>query len=123
MRLGVVPVATDLGAHRDRVVNGETGILVSTNNPLEVIQSLLLLQGDRNLHARLSGAAAAVPLQSSISHGDELERIYHRLAPWRGQHKIATPPRLDSQIDLAALGLRLAQNRWGEAGVSWDPAT
>jgi len=123
MRLGVVPVATDLGAHRDRVVNGETGILVSANNPLEVIQSLLLLQGDRNLHARLSGAAAAVPLQSSISHGDELERIYHRLAPWRGQHQIATPPRLDSQIDLAALGLRLAQNRWGEAGVSWDPAT
>ncbi|QVL53543.1 MAG: glycosyltransferase [Cyanobium sp. M30B3] len=123
MRLGVVPVATDLGAHRDRVVNGETGILVSANNPLEVIQALLLLQGDRDLHARLSGAAAAVPLQSSISHGDELERIYHRLAPWRGQDQIATPPRLDSQIDLAALGLRLAQNRWGEPGVDWDPAT
>ncbi|MFM7286828.1 MAG: glycosyltransferase, partial [Cyanobium sp.] len=84
MRLGVVPVATDLGAHRDRVVNGETGMLVSADNPLEVVKALLLLHGDRILHARLSGAAAAVPLQSSISHGDELERIYHRLAPWRG---------------------------------------
>jgi glycosyltransferase involved in cell wall biosynthesis len=123
MRLGVVPVATDLGAHRDRVVNGETGILVSADNPMAVIQALMLLQSDRDLHARLSGAAAAVPLQSSVSHGEELETIYDRLAPWRGQHQIEPPLRLDSQIDLGALGLRLAKNRWGEPGVSWDPAT
>jgi glycosyltransferase involved in cell wall biosynthesis/spore maturation protein CgeB len=120
MRLGVVPVATDLGAHRDRVRDGETGILVKADNPLEVIQALLTLQGDRELHARLAAAAAAVPLLSSACHGEQLEAIYARVAPWRGQHRIEPPLRLDSQLELEALGLRLAQNRWGEPGVSWD---
>jgi glycosyltransferase involved in cell wall biosynthesis len=120
MRLGVVPVATAIGAHHDRVTHGETGMLVRENNPIDVIQALLKLEGDRGLLERLANAAAAVPLQSSERHTERLEAIYSQLAPWRGRQVIDPPLCLDPQFQLEALGLRLARNRWGEPGVSWD---
>ncbi|MFU8884721.1 MAG: glycosyltransferase [Cyanobacteriota bacterium] len=124
MRLGVVPVATAVGAHNDRVEHGRTGLLVPPGDPLAVLNALLKLEGDRALLARLSAAAAAVPLIDPQTHGQRLEAIYAALNPWRGQDSAATAAsstlQLDPQLDLAALGVRLAQDRWIETGVRWD---
>ncbi len=120
MRLGVVPVATAVGAHNDRVEHGRTGLLVPPGDPLAVLNALLQLEADRSLLAYLSAAAAAVPLMDPQVHGQRLEAIYAALNPWRGQDPAAAALHLDPQLDLAALGVRLAQNRWIEAGVRWD---
>jgi len=120
MRLGVVPVATAVGAHNDRVEHGRTGLLVPPGDPLAVLNALLQLEADRSLLAYLSAAAAAVPLMDPQVHGQRLEAIYAALNPWRGQDPAASTLQLDPQLDLAALGVRLAQDRWIEAGVRWD---
>ena len=121
MRLGVVPVATAVGAHNDRVEHGRSGLLVTPGDPLAVLNALLRLDGDRSLLAQLSGAAAAVPLLDPREHGQRLEAIYAGLHPWRGRDPAAAAAlHLDPQLDLAALGVRLAQDRWIEAGVRWD---
>ena len=120
MRLGVVPVATAVGAHNDRVEPGRTGLLVAPGDPLAVLNALLELEGDRALLARLSAGAAAVPLLDPRKHGQRLEAIYAGLHPWRGRDPASSELELDPQLDLAALGVRLAQDRWIEAGVRWD---
>jgi hypothetical protein len=53
-------------------------------------------------------------------HGQRLEAIYTALNPWRGRDPVTAALQLDPQLDLAALGVRLAQDRWIEAGVRWD---
>ena len=123
MRLGVVPVATAVGAHNDRVEPGRTGLLVAPGDPLAVLNALLELEGDRAMLARLSAGAAAVPLLDPREHGQRLEEIYAALHPWRGQDPAHCELQLDPQLDLAALGVRLAQDRWIEAGVRWDEPT
>ena len=123
MRLGVVPVATAVGAHNDRVEPGRTGLLVPPGDPLAVLNALLELEGDRALLARLSAGAAAVPLLDPREHGQRLEEIYAALHPWRGRDPAHCELQLDPQLDLAALGVRLAQDRWIEAGVRWDEPT
>ncbi|MBM5792356.1 MAG: glycosyltransferase [Cyanobacteria bacterium K_DeepCast_150m_m2_101] len=124
MRLGVVPVATAVGAHVDRVSHRQSGLLVPPTDPLAVLQALQTLDSDRELLARLSAAAAAVPLMDPREHGQRLEAIYAALNPWRGRDPAATAAgstlQLDPQLDLAALGVRLAQDRWIETGVRWD---
>jgi glycosyltransferase involved in cell wall biosynthesis len=120
MRLGVVPIATAIGAHQDRVIDGETGILVRSHNALDVIMAMLRLQADRTMLTRLAAAASAVPLQSTYEHRENLEAIYRQLPQWRGVQPVEPPLTLDSQLNLEALGLRLSRNRWGDPGVSWD---
>ena len=123
MRLGVVPVATAVGAHNDRVEPGRTGLLVAPGDPLAALNALLKLEGDRALLARLSAGAAAVPLLDPREHGQRLEAIYAALNPWRSRDPANCELQLDPQLDLAALGVRLAQDRWIEAGVRWDEPT
>ena len=123
MRLGVVPVATAVGAHNDRVEPGRTGLLVPPGDPLAVLNALLELEGNRALLARLSAGAAAVPLLDPREHGQRLEAIYAALNPWRSRDPANCELKLDPQLDLAALGVRLAQDRWIEAGVRWDEPT
>ena len=120
MRLGVVPVATAVGAHNDRVEHGRTGLLVPPGDPLAVLNALVKLEGDRALLAQLSAAAAAVPLLDPREHGQRLETIYAALNPWRGRDPASASLQLDPQLSLEALGVRLAQDRWIEAGVRWD---
>lgn len=120
MRLGVVPIATAIGAHQDRVVDGETGILVEVDNALDVIQAMLRLQANRPMLTRLAAAASAVPLLSTHKHVDKLETIYGKLPQWRGIERVEPQVPLAPQLNLEALGLRLSRNRWGDSGVSWD---
>jgi hypothetical protein len=120
MRLGVVPVATAVGAHNDRVEHGRTGLLVPPGDPLAVLNALMRLDGDRTLLANLSAAAAAVPLIDPQAHGQRLEAIYAALNPWRGGDPAAAALQMNPQLDLAALGLRLAQDQWIETGMRWD---
>ena len=122
MRLGVVPVATAVGAHNDRVAHGRTGLLVPPGDPLAVLQALLQLEGDRDQLRALSLEASAVPLMAPEEHSRRLEAIYAGLEPWRGLQPAPAPLTLDPQLDLAALGVRLAQDRWIEPGVRWDDA-
>jgi glycosyltransferase involved in cell wall biosynthesis len=121
MRLGVVPVATAVGAHADRVEHGRSGLLIPPGDPLGVLQALQTLEGDRELLERLSAGAAAIPLVAPEEHARQLEALYSDLAPWRGrQHGASARLNVDPQLSLAALGVRLAQDRWIEAGVRWD---
>jgi len=124
MRLGVVPVATAVGAHVDRVSHRQSGLLVPPADPLAVLQALQTLDGDRAQLAQLSAAAAAIPLLAAEEHARRLEALYGELAPWRGQHRSPSARlAVDPQLSLAALGVRLAQDRWIEPGVRWDEPT
>lgn len=123
MRLGVVPVATAVGAHTDRVRHGQTGLLVQPADPLGVLLALQELDSDRGQLARLSVTAATIPLVAPEEHASRLDALYAALQPWRGSAadragRLAINP----QLDLTALGVRLAQDRWIEAGVRWDEA-
>jgi len=120
MRLGVVPIATNLGAHRDRIRHGADGWLVPPHDPHSVLQALVQLEADRARLEILSRAAAVVPLVETDQHGRALERIYAELHPWRGSRGETGRLGLDPQLDLAALGVRLAQDRWLESTVRWD---
>lgn len=120
MRLGVVPVATAIGAHQDRIEPGRTGIMVEPGNPEAVLRALVDLDADRDRLARLANAAAASPLLDTEQHVWRLEQVYGALQPWRGSNLPTHPLELDPQLNLEALGLRLAQNRWNEPGVRWD---
>jgi glycosyltransferase involved in cell wall biosynthesis len=120
MRLGVVPVATNLGAHRDRIEDGVDGLLVPPQDPHAVLQALLYLEADRMRLETLSQAAASIALMEINQHGLALEQIYARLDPWRGRNQTATGLELDPQLELAALGVRLAHERWQEPTLRWD---
>ncbi|TVS05312.1 MAG: glycosyltransferase [Cyanobium sp. PLM2.Bin73] len=123
MRMGVVPVATHLGAHRDRIEDGVNGVLVPPQDPHAVLQALLKLEADRSLLGSLSQAAASVSLMEIEQHGVALEQIYAQLQPWRGTRQAEASLQLDPQLDLAALGVRLAHERWHDPTVRWDEPT
>lgn len=120
MRLGVVPVATNLGAHCDRIEDGVDGLLVPPQDPHAVLQALLYLEADRMRLETLSQAAASIALMEINQHGLALEQIYARLDPWRGRSQTAARLELDPQLELAALGVRLAHERWQEPTLRWD---
>jgi len=120
MRMGVVPIATDLGAHADRIEHRVSGWLVPPHDPHAVMQALQQLEADRGLLDDLSEAASSVPLVGIEQHGPALEQIYGELQPWRGSARAAVPLALDPQLDLSALGVRLGQPRWGDPALRWD---
>ena len=120
MRLGVVPVATAIGAHQDRIEPGRTGIMVEPGNPEAVLRALVDLDADRDRLARLANAAAASPLLDTEQHVWRLEQLYGALQPWRGRNLPTHPLELDPPRNLEARGLRRAQNRWDEPGVRGD---
>ena len=106
MRMGVVPIATDLGAHRDRIQHGVNGLLVSPNNSHAVLKVLEGLERDRLRLETYSRAASCVPLVETEQHGRMIEVAYDQLRPWRRGSKEGASLRLDTQLDLAALGVR-----------------
>jgi len=120
MRMGVVPIATDLGAHADRIRQGCDGLLVPPHDPHAVLQALARLDADRSYLESLSKAAASVPLVDTEQHAQVLEQLYAELRPWRGRGRAGARLNLDPQLELAALGVRLAQHRWLEQSLRWD---
>jgi glycosyltransferase involved in cell wall biosynthesis len=120
MRMGVVPIATDLGAHHDRIEHGVNGWLVPPHDAHAVLQALVWLERDRPRLESYSRAAAAVALLETEQHGRMLEQVYEQLQPWRRGSQAGASLMLDPQLDLAALGVRLAQDRWHEPAFRWD---
>lgn len=120
MRIGVVPIATDLGSHRDRIKSGYDGLLVAPHDPHAVLQALMRLEADRSFLEALSHGAANIHLVNTEQHGRALEQIYEDLQPWRGRRRAGARLQIDPQLDLEALGVRLAQYRWLESGFRWD---
>jgi glycosyltransferase involved in cell wall biosynthesis len=57
MRAGKAIVATSVGATRDAVIDGETGVLVAPNRPTELLAAVLALKRDPRNAARLGGNA------------------------------------------------------------------
>ena len=107
MYLGVVPIATNLGAHSDRIQHEINGLLVPPNDSQAVIQMLLKLNTNRCLLNSLRNAAMAVQLMSIDEHGKKLEQIYSDLEPRNFTNPTNVELSLNSQLTLAALGVRL----------------
>ena len=120
MYLGVVPIATDLGAHSDRIQHGINGLLVPPNDSQAVIQMLLMLNSNRYLLNSLRKSAMAVQLMSIDEHGKKLEQIYSDLKPRNFSNPTKVELLLNSQLTLAALGVRLSHERWNEESLDWD---
>jgi glycosyltransferase involved in cell wall biosynthesis len=79
---GKAVVATRVGGIPEVVVDGETGILVSPDNPEELARALLRLI-DRPEEAREMGRKARQRITSLFSlprYYEEFERLYHSLA-------------------------------------------
>jgi glycogen(starch) synthase len=75
-------VATDIGGHREMIVDGETGLLFPENAPDALAARLRSLQSDPSLRARIVDAAHRYMLsertwQSSVGR---YEAVYRRLA-------------------------------------------
>ena len=59
-RLGCVPIATDVGAVREAIADGETGFIVAEDGAVEAMTAhILALDADRTRLARMAAAAAA----------------------------------------------------------------
>jgi glycosyltransferase involved in cell wall biosynthesis/spore maturation protein CgeB len=119
---GVVPIATNIGAHSDRIEGGKNGILVDPDDSRMVIQSLIKLQSDRNILNNMSRCAASVSLVTEEGHVDQLESIYESTSPWRGIRLNESKIDLTGKIDLGALGIRLTNDQWNNPDVRWDAA-
>ena len=120
MYLGVVPIATNLGAHSDRIQHEINGLLVPPNDSQAVIQMLLKLNTNRCLLDSLRNAAMDVQLMSIDEHGKKLEQIYSDLEPRNFTNPTNVELSLNSQLTLAALGVRLNHERWNEKSLDWD---
>ena len=120
MYLGVVPIATDLGAHSDRIRHEENGLLVPPNDSKAVLNTLLKLHADRSLLNSLRNGAMAVRLMSIKEHCSKLETIYSDLKPRRFSSTMINELRLNTQLNLSSLGVRLGQNFWNDSSVTWD---
>ena len=120
MYMGVVPIATDLGAHSDRIRHGLNGLLVPPGDSEAVLKMLLRLHADRSLLDSLRSRAMDVHLVSIEDHGICLEKIYMDLKPPCYPNLVVNELRLNTQLDLSALGVRLGQTFWNENSVAWD---
>ena len=120
MYLGVVPIATNLGAHRDRIEHDVNGLLVPPHDSQEVLQLLLELHSNRARLSSLRDGAMEVQLMDIDQHGEEIEKIYSELQPWRTANAMNSELSLNTQLNLSALGVRLGQEYWSEGAVQWD---
>ena len=120
MYMGVVPIATDLGAHSDRIRHEKNGLLVPPNDSQAVLNSLLKLHADRSLLNSLRNDAMAVRLMSIDDHCSKLETIYSNLKPRVFSSSSNNELRLNTQLNLSALGVRLGQDLWNDPSVAWD---
>ena len=120
MYMGVVPIATNLGAQSDRIKHEMNGLLVSPHDSQAVLQLLLELHADRGRLSSLRNGAMAIPLMDIEQHGQRLEQIYSELQPWRFAHPMNDDLLLNTQLNLTALGVRLGHDQWNENAVLWD---
>jgi glycosyltransferase involved in cell wall biosynthesis len=74
MRAGKPIVATDVGATRDAVIDGETGIVVRPGRPDDVVDALRRLKRDPDLAARL-GARARQRFESEFRMQRQSQRF------------------------------------------------
>ncbi|MFI9201148.1 glycosyltransferase [Streptomyces sp. NPDC053048] len=85
MACGIPVVATDVGGHRDTVVDGETGLLVPPGLPAplaEAVRGLLAAPGRLRSYGR-AGRERAVTRFTWEKVADGVERVYHRAADHR----------------------------------------
>ena len=81
---------------------------------------LLRLNSNRYLLNSLRKSAMAVQLMSIDEHGKKLEQIYSDLKPRNFSNPTKVELLLNSQLTLAALGVRLSHERWNEESLDWD---
>ena len=81
---------------------------------------LLKLNTNRCLLDSLRNAAMDVQLMSIDEHGKKLEQIYSDLEPRNFTNPTNVELSLNSQLTLAALGVRLNHERWNEKSLDWD---
>ena len=120
MYMGVVPIATELGAHCDRIRHKVNGLLVPPNDPQGVLNWLLKLYSDRGFLSSLRSRAMEVQLMSIEEHGSKLETLYSRLRPRFVPNTSNPELLLNTQLNLSALGVRLSQEFWNEMSTTWD---
>ena len=120
MYMGVVPIATNLGAHNDRIQHEKNGLLVDPHDSQAVVKSLLRLHSDRKFLGSLRKNAKSVKLMDIEEHGQRLEKIYSDLKTIPTLCPNKRELLLNSQINLSALGVRLGQDLWSENSVDWD---
>ena len=123
MSQGVIPIATAIGAHQDRVKHRRNGLLVPPGDGEAVIEALLQLQADPVFTSQLKVAASNTMLVSAAEHAMQLEEIYARmnlLPHSMASDKISIP--LAEQLDLRMLGCRPAHELLDQPGVNWDDA-
>ena len=121
MSQGVIPIATAIGAHQDRIQHRQNGLLVPPGDSEAVIEALLQLQADPVFTSQLKVAACNTMLVSAEEHVVRLEEIYAGMDVL--SHNLPSEQSiipLAEQIDLNMLGYRPAQNLLDQAGVTWD---
>ncbi len=123
MSQGVIPIATSIGAHRDRVHDLMNGLLVPPDDSEAVIEAMLKLHTDPCLMSRLKMGALQSSLVSSSAHVDQLEEVYGHYGEGQNAFSGSEPPiPLPEQIDLRMLGIRLPHKTFDSTSVSWDTA-
>ena len=123
MIMGVVPIATEIGAHTDRIKHGVNGLLVPPNDPDAVLEAIQTLQTSPQLLKRLQQGAKETPLMNTREHALRVDTIYKKLDPWSARIAWINEDRLevDHQVDLLALGIRVFKKSWNKSGIDWDP--
>lgn len=121
MVMGVIPVATAIGAHQDRIQHLNNGLLVPPGKPEAVIKALMQLYADPLLVKKLKTGAQSTSLVSAVEHAKNIEAVYTSLKPMphRG-FECVQEIELADQISLRMVGPRLAHACLDLPGVNWD---
>lgn len=77
--VGIPSIATKTGGAQEAVVNNETGIVVSVDNPQEVRQALTKLLSDKQLRAKL-GKAGQERVQKSFTWTVQIQKLLREIS-------------------------------------------
>lgn len=91
--VGTPVVAADSGGHREVIIDGESGFLVTPDDPQAFAAAACKLLSDRTLAARIAARAqdAAIREHSVEGHTEAMTEIYHRVLDRRARTVCATP--------------------------------
>ena len=124
MSSGVIPIASNIGAHKDRILDKITGFLYDLQDEDEVIRILQRLYNDRDLLNKIKKNLESYTPNSTADHCRALCEIYKNLQVF-GFNDLSVDAFLpiesyELQTNAMSLGVRPLSDGWYDHQCKWD---
>ena len=124
MSSGVIPIASNIGAHKDRILDKITGFLYDLQDEDEVIRILQRLYNDRDLLNKIKKNLESYTPISTADHCRALCEIYKNLQVF-GFNDLSVDAFLpiesyELQTNAMSLGVRPLSDGWYDHQCKWD---